>query len=161
MKGSFAYCSIIGFLVVSCCFAGAGASCCPMDWLPYRGYCYRLFNSKLNWLEAELSCQLEASGGHLASIHSNAETSELAKYILKYRSDNGNVWIGMRDFSKNRVWSWTDRTSTSYKPWNTGEPNNLENDEACVELWSPSRYGRWNDENCKSARAYLCKYLLQ
>ncbi|XP_062990561.1 C-type lectin lectoxin-Thr1-like [Elgaria multicarinata webbii] len=152
--------SSLGFLAVAFLLKGAEASCCPMEWLPYQGYCYKLFHEKVSWSDAELICQSFMPGSHLASIHSNTEASELANYIVKYRKDGGNVWIGLRDTRKNRVWSWTDRSSTSYKAWNVGEPNNLRNEENCVEIWSPSGYMLWNDESCKSERAFLCRYKL-
>ncbi|XP_062990558.1 C-type lectin lectoxin-Thr1-like [Elgaria multicarinata webbii] len=157
--GFSAYFSL-AFLIVGLVPRGAEASCCPMEWLPYQGYCYKLFHEKVSWSDAELACRYNMRGSHLASIHSDAESAELAKYIVKYRKDGGNVWTGLRAPLKDRVWRWSDQSSASYKAWNDGEPNNLRNEENCVELWSPSGYMLWNDESCKSERAFLCKYKL-
>ncbi|XP_061493975.1 C-type lectin lectoxin-Thr1-like [Rhineura floridana] len=150
----------LGVLIASPFLRGVEGACCPMDWLPYQGNCYRLFTEKVRWADAEIACINHVPGGHLASIHSQAESVVLAKYVVNYRKDEGNVWIGLRDPKKNRQWLWTDLSSASYKSWNAGEPNNKDNNEYCVELWSQSGYMRWNDENCLSSRAYLCQYTL-
>ncbi|XP_007445387.1 C-type lectin-like, partial [Python bivittatus] len=105
-------------------------------------------------------CRAQKRRGHLASIHDEAESRQLAKYVsrhLRYR----NVWIGLRAEKQGRVWRWTDVSTTNYATWEHGEPNNVLHNEDCAELWSRSGYLYWNDNNCNSLTAFLCQYPLQ
>ncbi|XP_034984492.2 C-type lectin lectoxin-Thr1-like [Zootoca vivipara] len=148
----------LSFLIAAPFSRAAEASWCHMDWFPYGGYCYKLFSNKLTWAEAEVACQYYFPYGHLASIHSIHQSAVLAEYIMKYHKDGTSVWIGLHDPLKNRQWRWTDWSSNRYKNWNAGEPNNNNNNENCVELWADTGYLKWNDENCRSDRPYLCQY---
>ncbi|XP_026579243.1 C-type lectin lectoxin-Thr1-like [Pseudonaja textilis] len=135
----------------------ANSSCCPQDWFPKNGFCYKVFNDHKNWNDAETFCRKYKPGCHLASIDDSDESTDLAEYVSDYLRSGGNVWIGLNDPRKQRCWQWTDRSRNSYLTWQPGEPNNLRNNENCVELWSRSGYKNWNDENCASTRAFLCK----
>ena len=46
---------------------------CPAGWAVLDSKCYKVFQSKLSWQEAENFCQLK--GGHIASIHSKEENT--------------------------------------------------------------------------------------
>ncbi|XP_058047709.1 uncharacterized protein LOC131202621 [Ahaetulla prasina] len=154
--GRFIFVSL-GLLVVAFSLNGAKGCCCPSDWLPENGFCYKVFNEHKNWNDAETFCRTYKPGCHLASIHGSEESTELAEYVSDYLKSGGNVWIGLNDPQKQRSWQWTDRSQSNYLPWKQGEPNNSGNNEYCVELWRDSGYKDWNDENCASTRAYLCK----
>ncbi|XP_032076933.1 macrophage mannose receptor 1-like [Thamnophis elegans] len=147
----------LGLLVVAFSLNGAKGCLCPRDWLPNNGFCYKVFDEHKNWNDAELFCRKHKPGCHLASIHSREESIDLAEYVSDYHGSGGDVWIGLNDPEKRRNWQWTDRSKNSYLMWKQGEPNNKENNENCVELWSPTGYKNWNDQNCASTRAYLCK----
>nr|ABP94108.1 venom C-type lectin mannose binding isoform 2 [Pseudechis porphyriacus] len=147
----------LSLLVVAFSLNEANSSCCPQDWLPRNGFCYKVFNDLKNWNDAETFCRKHKPGCHLASIDGSEESTDLAEYVSDYLRSGGNVWIGLNDPQKKRCWQWTDRSRNSYLTWQPGEPNNLRNNENCVELWSRSGYKNWNDENCASTRAFLCK----
>ncbi|ETE62015.1 hypothetical protein L345_12230, partial [Ophiophagus hannah] len=104
---------------------GANSCCCPQDWLPKNGFCYKVFNDRKNWNDAETFCRKHKPGCHLASIHGSEESTELAEYVSDYLR--------------------SDRSRSSYLTWQQGEPNNLGNNENCVELWSPSGKPRWRE----------------
>uniref|UniRef100_M9T1P0 Lectin-Cyl-1 n=1 Tax=Cylindrophis ruffus TaxID=186578 RepID=M9T1P0_CYLRU len=153
----------LGWLVVVVSLSGTGAqNKCPNNyWFFYNNYCYKYFSLLLNWNDAEIYCNDQVMGGHLASIHDEAESFQLFQYLFQYPLIFGNVWIGLRDPHKRRNWEWSDGSSFNYTSWNQGEPNNLLYREYCVELWAWSKYVKWNDENCKSPRGFLCKYQLK
>ncbi|KAG8138562.1 putative Venom C-type lectin mannose binding isoform 1 variant 3 protein, partial [Naja naja] len=71
------------------------------------------------------------------------ESVDLAEYISDYIKADGDVWIGLNDADKNRVWVWTDRSSTDYLAWGPGEPNNQQKNEYCVELIAGTGKPRW------------------
>nr|ABP94120.1 venom C-type lectin mannose binding isoform 2 [Demansia vestigiata]ABP94121.1 venom C-type lectin mannose binding isoform 1 [Demansia vestigiata] len=147
----------LSLLVVAFFLNGANSCCCPRDWLPKNGFCYKVFNELKTWEDAEMFCRKHKPGCHLASIHDSEESADLAEYVSDYLRSGGNVWIGLSDPQKKRNWQWTDRSRNSYLTWKPGEPNNTGNNENCVELWSSSGYKNWNDGNCAATRAFLCK----
>ncbi|XP_015681994.1 C-type lectin lectoxin-Thr1-like [Protobothrops mucrosquamatus] len=137
--------------------SGVKSCCCPHDWLPMNRLCYKVFDDQKNWNDAEMFCRKQKPGCHLASLHSIEDSADVAEYVSDYLKSGSNVWIGLNDPKKQRIWQWTDRSRTSYVTWNPGEPNNLRNNEYCVELWNRSGYTKWNDENCASSRSFLCE----
>nr|ABP94110.1 venom C-type lectin mannose binding isoform 1 variant 2 [Tropidechis carinatus] len=147
----------LSLLVVAFSLNGANSCCCPQDWLPRNGFCYKVFNDLKNWNDAEMFCRKFKPGCHLASIHSNADSADLAEYASDYLKSDGNVWIGLNDPRKQRTWVWSDRSPTNYYSWNRGEPNNSKNNEYCVHLWALSGYLKWNDTPCKALYSFICQ----
>ena len=50
---------------------------------------------------------------------------------------------------------WTDNSAVFYANWADNEPNSVEDNEKCTEVWSPD--SNWNDVDCKSKRGFICK----
>nr|AGI97152.1 lectin-Mor-1 [Morelia spilota] len=158
--GRFAFVHLALLLVALPLSATGAPNSCPYGWLTYNNSCYKIFRKFKTWNNAEMFCVDQEMGCHLASIHDAAESLQLANYVSQFLTFI-NVWIGLRDPKRERVWQWSDGSRTNYTPWEQGEPNNLWYNEYCVELWSRSGYIYWNDESCSSLRAFLCKCLLQ
>ncbi|XP_058047302.1 low affinity immunoglobulin epsilon Fc receptor-like [Ahaetulla prasina] len=131
--GRFIFVSL-SLLVVALSLSGVKGCCCPNDWLSRNGFCYKVNDQFKTWNDAEMLCRKFKPGCHLASIHSMAESADLAEYITDYLNGDGNVWIGLNDPQKKHNWVWSDRSCTDYYSWNSGEPNNQQNKENCVEL---------------------------
>ncbi|XP_023932410.1 macrophage mannose receptor 1-like [Lingula anatina] len=152
---------------------------CPADWVERNGYCYKaVYNRNAKdlktWLEARADCR--SYGGDLLSIHSQDEETFVKSsrtfpgprdmrhhrfhffhpISFRYFYMYGNFWIGLnnRDTSTGHVWS--DGTGVDYTNWATGEPNNHNGQENCVEL-IVGRTEKWKDSNCNLARNYFCK----
>ncbi len=65
---------------------------CPAGWEEFQGHCYGFFNTYMYWKNAENDCIIK--GGHLASIHSNAEQD----FIYGQLSSSSNIlWLGGSD----------------------------------------------------------------
>lgn len=102
--------------------------------------------------EAELDCV--AQGGHLASIHSAAQQSEIASKALQIANDG---WIiGMNDITSEGTYVWTDGTPNDYAGWGPGEPNDTLMNEDCSQLTTDAGMS-WNDIWCGSALRYICR----
>jgi hypothetical protein len=69
---------------------------------------------KMSWPHAQLACK--ASGGHLASVRSDAENEQL----IGLADTKEPVWIGGNDLLNDGEWKWTDGTPMDYK---SGEEN--------------------------------------
>ena len=105
------------------------------------------------WEDAESVCQSQTWGGvqgHLASVHSEEENIFVASLAIE------GLWLGLNDLHKEGQWSWTDGTSLGYSNWARGEPNNVGNNEHCMEL-PKSTDKQWNDGGCTSQRRFVCK----
>lgn len=130
---------------------------------------YELFIENVSWQTAKERC--EEKGGHLASVTSEEQLSEILSMLdgtaVKY------VWLGAyRDDEGN--WLWVDGTVTDYYPWDAGEPSYKDSDgtvEKYLLLWNVSwgNKGWWYNSmrnNPYSAYpkiyggkiAYVCQY---
>ncbi|XP_032077959.1 C-type lectin BiL-like isoform X2 [Thamnophis elegans] len=87
-------------LVVALSVRGAKGYQCPQDWLPGNGRCYKVFVERKTWTDAERFCRKLKPGCHLASIHSFADSFDLADYLTDYLPPRGPVWIGLWDPKK-------------------------------------------------------------
>jgi CotH kinase protein/Lectin C-type domain/Putative metal-binding motif len=102
--------------------------------------------------KAELDCV--AQGGHLASIHNDAQQSEIATRALQIV---GDPWyIGLNDLASEGKYVWTDGTPYDYSAWGPGEPNDDGLKEDCSQLASSAGM-QWNDNWCGSDFRYICR----
>ncbi|XP_026547932.1 C-type lectin mannose-binding isoform-like [Notechis scutatus] len=87
----------LSLLVMALSLRGVKGCCCPNDWLSMNGFCYKVNDDLKTWNDAEMFCRKLKPGCHLASIHSVAESADLAEYVSDYLKGSGNVWIGLND----------------------------------------------------------------
>ncbi|XP_042332354.1 regenerating islet-derived protein 4-like [Sceloporus undulatus] len=157
--GLFAYASLCLFgLLLSSPFPGGEAASCARGWLQNQGNCYAYFDTKMTWSEAEIECQSYGRGAHLASVLSKAESALIAQHISAYQRQKSHVWIGLNDPLQTDKWKWSDESVYNYEAWASGEPNG--SNEFCTELNQYTNFREWNDRNCLSRQAYICKYEL-
>ncbi|KAK6754718.1 hypothetical protein RB195_013604 [Necator americanus] len=74
------------------------------------------------------------------------------------------VWLGGRKSPPplNDKWTFTDGSPFDYTNWDTGEPNNYDGKENCLQLLFDQNIGReekrWNDITCDSRMPhFVCK----
>ncbi|XP_071950820.1 uncharacterized protein [Antedon mediterranea] len=121
---------------------------CPSYWTAYRGNCYKYFSIKVSWQTARSRCK--SYGADLAVIKYSSENYFIGNLIQL------NSWIGLTDVKTEGKFVWVHNgESSTYLNFNKGEPNDLGSEE-CVEVYNTSPY-KWNDESCKSLRAYVCE----
>ena len=90
----------------------------------------------------------EAKGGNLASINSLAENEYIREQI-------GNAWIGyFKDEAVASRWNWIDG-SGGFTNWDENQPDDLLDDENCVQFYGGN--GKWHDYACNVKVAPLCK----
>ncbi len=78
-----------------------------------------------------------ALGGHLVTINSAQENT----FISSLSPDR--IWIGFTDRAEEGTFKWVTNEPVVYTNWNTGEPNNFNNEDWAVMNWGPN--GTWND----------------
>ncbi|KAG8138563.1 putative C-type lectin 3 protein [Naja naja] len=144
-------------LLITCFIFGLLGS---LTWAGSQWFCYKFYEDRLNFQEAEGECQ-EKWRGHLASVKSEKESLLIDAYVTGKNIESHNVWIGLqRDEGSNLHggWRWTDGSSSRYSRWFKGEPNNVSNKEYCVGLYPLSGSLYWNDLNCRNKLPFLCKW---
>jgi len=65
---------------------------CPGGWEPFGGHCYQFHANISTWNDAENECK--SKGGHLASIHSEAE-----RVFIYNFSGKTDTWVGGSDLA--------------------------------------------------------------
>ncbi|XP_066580865.1 C-type mannose receptor 2-like [Amia ocellicauda] len=108
---------------------------------------YILIDQVKSWTEAQRFCREKHTD--LVSVRNQRENEEVTK-----AAKGQNVWIGLfRD-----PWKWSDKRSSSFRNWNTGEPNNFSGvDENCVTMYlDKDKRGKWNDDPCTDRFPFFC-----
>ncbi|MFM6439732.1 MAG: Calx-beta domain-containing protein, partial [Microcystis panniformis] len=89
------------------------------------------------WANAQT--QAQAMGGNLVTINDAAEN----QFLVNTFGGSELFWIGFTDAAQEGNWQWIDGESVTYTNWNSGEPNNVGNEDYGVINWA--RVGGWND----------------
>ncbi|XP_025083035.1 macrophage mannose receptor 1-like [Pomacea canaliculata] len=139
--------------------------CASPSWAPNGDYCYYAAPSNTqSWPEANYICR--KLGMELLSLHSADELSfvqslvTLAVTTPRYNwrlpsSGVTKVWIGL-ERTLQGGFRWSDGSPTNYLPWNTGEPNNENDNEDCAEVLIS--VGKFNDMPCMGiSQGFVCK----
>lgn len=68
---------------------------------------------------------------------------------------NSGIWIGGIYFDGS--WTWTtSREKIGTADWYTGEPNDREGQEYCIQLRAPQNF-KWNDLRCETPLQFICE----
>ncbi|KAL1272029.1 hypothetical protein QQF64_031045 [Cirrhinus molitorella] len=100
---------------------------------------YHIINERKTWTEAQRFCREKYTD--LATMDNMNDMNELKKSV-----NDGTVWIGL--FRVRDSWQWSDQSDSSFRYWNTGEPNNAGDKLILIKVnltWSEAlRYCRQN-----------------
>uniref|UniRef100_H3A5Y0 C-type lectin domain-containing protein n=1 Tax=Latimeria chalumnae TaxID=7897 RepID=H3A5Y0_LATCH len=101
---------------------------------------YHFIEEKKTWFEALEICRENYTD--LVSVRSQKELEERIT----------SLWIGLYC----NVWQWSNGDPAPFQNWNTGEPDNG-NNENCVDMRirNPST-GKWKDSRCSEETSFLC-----
>ena len=109
-----------------------------------------------SWANAERDC--ETDGGHLIVIDDSAENDWMTTFAAKSLTDSGSTnqlsWIGLGDSATEETFEWVTGAPLSLALWAAAEPNDLMDDEDCVEI---REEGTWNDDHCDAPLTYVCE----
>ncbi|KAG7469601.1 hypothetical protein MATL_G00130640 [Megalops atlanticus] len=104
-----------------------------------------LYNDDKTWREAQTFCRKNHID--LVSVRNQLENQKIQS-VLQSQS----AWIGL--FSD--PWRWSDHGNSSFRFWNSKQPNNFGGNQHCVAAVL-SKSGRWNDLKCRSSRPFFCQ----
>ena len=69
-------------------------------------------------------------------------------------TDSSICWIGLNDMDTEGVYVWADGSYSHYAPWYSGQPDDYERSEDCVNTWNSDS---WSDASCTTTRTcFFC-----
>ncbi|XP_077985570.1 EGF-like repeat and discoidin I-like domain-containing protein 3 [Glandiceps talaboti] len=143
------------FVVVLCLLCTAASfttgSKCDSLWTEFGDSCYYVSQYQ-GYTYHEASSLCEYSGGHLVAIDNAEENMFLKEFVC----DTYPLWIGLTDLARENHFEWDNGQETTYRNWNSGEPDNDRQSEHCVHL-STNVAGKWNDAECSENIGYICE----
>lgn len=109
----------------------------------YGGHTYSLLSNS-NWTSAE-SVAI-SMGGHIATIEDASEDAWVYSTFSSFGGSPRNLWIGLNDVAVEGTFVWADGSTSLYRNFNPGEPNNNGNEDY-VHMIQPGfgESSRWND----------------
>ena len=135
--------------------------------IDYEKCVYYISGIKSTHSDAEFQCEEKIASkcppldcqSTLASIHTEAQNTNIGDYIASDPNDSGKpYWFGLRQFCANCPFQNNDHSPVDFISWEDGEPNNSDGDEDCVEFLQYNN--KWNDNNCVAKRQMICQIYL-
>jgi hypothetical protein len=107
---------------------------------PANGHTYYRLNNS-NWSDAE-AFAVNVVGGHLVTINDAAENTFVWTTFAQAIPGTGRVWLGLTDAATEGTFVYTSGEAFVYTYWESGEPNNSDNEDY-VAMYANN--GRWVD----------------
>ncbi|KAM3665362.1 C-type lectin domain family 3 member A isoform 2-T2 [Ammospiza maritima maritima] len=118
--------------------------------------CYLMSEGPKHFHEANEDCI--AKGGTLAIPRNNKETNILRDYGRKSAPGTSEFWLGVTDMAHEGRFVDVNGMALLYSNWDRAQPNGGKR-ENCVFL-SQAAQGKWVDEVCRTAKKYVCEFLI-
>uniref|UniRef100_A0A4W6FVB3 C-type lectin domain-containing protein n=1 Tax=Lates calcarifer TaxID=8187 RepID=A0A4W6FVB3_LATCA len=119
-------------------------------WVYFKHSFYYISSTTKSWPNSRNDCLQR--GADLVIINSKEEQEFMRRFKQR-------TWIGLTDRETEGTWRWVDGTLLSTSYWDTGEPNN-HNNEDCGEIKLYDKENSWNDESCALQNLWICEKMI-
>lgn len=123
---------------------------CDTDWHYFKSSCYNWHPRNHTFDEARNICRKQ--NGSLARVITNESYEFIKENILK-TAESVKFWSALHRCHSS-WYLWTDGTPLTYSSFRSGEPNNDNGNEHCIEVYSDAT---WNDQDCSKEREFICE----
>ena len=122
---------------------------CPTGYAPIAGQTssYRYVTTATDWLAAELDCEDDGTGTHLAVVDTDAENMALDTLM----AGEDAYWLGISDRRVEGTYRTVTDDVQTFLPWDDMEPTGAAED--CVYAEDKD----FVDTDCAAPRAYICE----
>ena len=108
--------------------------------------------ASFNIRNADFLC--EVMGGYLTEIEDKEEYDFLFQFLKGVGGDN--FFTGANDIDEEGVWTyWHSGKPVTYGNWRSGQPNNYQNNEDCMEI--RISFNSSNDWHCTADAKFVCE----
>ena len=122
------------------------------DWVKIGNKDYLFNTDKKSYLAANNSCF--DHGGILFEPRDESVNSEVAEVAVAMGVTR--FWFGVNDLDLENSFVYSSSgDQLTWTNWRTGEPNNMNSNEDCGEIYSSSPV--WNDFSCNFESQYVCE----
>ena len=126
--------------------------------ISYNNHIYTFYQSNMDYSWDEAAKYCNNTGGHLATITSQAEEDAVFSWLQSLGNGNYSAFLGANN--KDGEWKWVTGEPFSYTDWHSGEPSGYNGyiKEEYLDYYSGFSSHAWNDTDEYGSNGFICEF---